>query len=88
MVSVQRCTGETDCLLCGGVAPDVTQVSVAFVRGVRFGYFDAATKYVERDGQAIWRTCFSAHAMRMSHAMPHDIISSGIVYDIDAFLQA
>ena len=51
------------------------------------------TKFIDRDGQSIWRDMFPiAHMYAMKdnviYAMPHDIQSSGIVYDIDAFLHA
>ena len=78
----------------GGVAPDVTQVSVAFVRELHdMGILLPLNKFIDRDGQSIWRDMFPiAHMYAMKdnviYAMPHDIQSSGIVYDIDAILHA
>lgn len=78
----------------GGIAPDVTQVSVAFVRELHdLGILMPLNKYVERDGQAIWRDLFPVSQMyatkdNVIYAMPHDIQSAGLVYDIDAFLYA
>jgi len=77
-----------------GTAPDVTQVSVAFGRELYTkGIFLTLNSFIDRDGQALWNDRFPISRVYAEKdgaifGIPHDLASTGLVYDVDAFASA